>query len=313
MKNTSIKSIKATVYERPGPVSDMFVPHQVTVSLPIHKRIYRSPIAVLALLAVIALPVLLSGGGTGAYFSDHEESTGNTFAAGPLDFAVSSIPTDATLLLDQAGENFTLTVSPVPGSLPFRYKVSAAASGNPAFCAAITAVGAGPLVYSGPAASLVTSDTSSLTPWSLTLSLPLPATGVVDGQLCNLDLFFEGYQEGGAVGTEYHDTEHVILNLVAGQQVIVQQRVVGPTPDVISEVTEPTPTPSPTPEPVVTPTPTPEPTIIPTPTPEVTPEPTSTPTPSPEPTITPTPTPEPTVIPTPTPEPTPEPSLDTPA
>ena len=288
MKNISIK---ATVYERPGPLSDMFVPHQVTVSLPLHKRIYRSPIVVTALLMILAVPVLLVGGGTGAYFSDHEQSTGNTFAAGPLDFIVSSVPTGATLFLNQAGENFTLTVSPVAGSLPFRYKVSAVASGNPAFCAAITAVGAAPLAYSGPVASLTTSDTDSLTPWSLVLSLPLPATGVVDGQICSLDLTFEGYQEGGVIGTEYHDTEHVILNLIADPPVVAPQSASAPVP-------------TPTPEPTIIPTPTLE--VTPEPSPTPIPEPSVTPTPIPEPTITPTPTPEPTVIPTPTPEPTPE-------
>ncbi len=288
MKNISIK---ATVYERPGPLSDMFVPHQVTVSLPIYKRIYRLPVVVIALLMIIAVPALLSGGGTGAYFSDHEQSTGNTFAAGPLDFIVSSVPTGATLFLNQAGENFTLTVSPVAGSLPFRYKVSAVASGNPAFCAAITAVGAAPLAYSGPVASLTTSDTDSLTPWSLVLSLPLPATGVVDGQICSLDLTFEGYQEGGVIGTEYHDTEHVILNLIADPPVVAPQSASAPVP-------------TPTPEPTIIPTPTLE--VTPEPSPTPIPEPSVTPTPIPEPTITPTPTPEPTVIPTPTPEPTPE-------
>jgi hypothetical protein len=49
--------------------------------------------------------------------------------------------------------------------------------------------------------------------------------------------------------------------------------------------TQPTATPTPTPEPTATPTPTPEPTATPTPTPE----PTATPTPTPEPTATPTP------------------------
>ncbi len=305
MKNVPIMT---TVYERPGPLSDMFVPHQVEISLPAKKqRVYRSPVVVTALLMLIAVPALLTGGGTSAYFSDNEQSTGNTFAAGPLDFTVSSVPTGATLFLDQAGENFTLTVSPIANNLPFRYKVSAAASGNPAFCAAITAIGAAPLAYSGPAASLTTSDTNDLTPWSLVLSLPLPATGVVDGQLCNLDLTFEGYQEGGAAGTEYHDTEHVILNLVADPPVIAPQSASVSTPTPTPTPTEiPTPTETPIPTPTPTPTfepsgPPPEQVVIePTPTPE--PQPEVTPTPMPDEIVTPTPTP----VPTSTPEPTPD-------
>ena len=278
-----------TVYKRSGPLSDMFVPYQVEVFVSVQKkRIYRSSIVATALLMLIAVPALLTGGGTSAYFSDNEQSTGNTFAAGPLDFTVSSEPTGATLFLDKAGQNFTLTMAPVANSLPFRYKVSAVASGNPAFCAAITAVGAAPLAYSGPAASLTTSDTNDLTPWSLTLSLPLPATGVVDGQLCNLDLTFEAYQEGGAVGTEYHDTEHVILNLIADPPVSAPQpvSVLAPPPPIetptppleqiiqteeavveVVVVVEPSPVPEPQPEVTPTPAPAPDEIVVPTPIP----------------------------------------------
>ena len=74
----------------------------------------------------------------------------------------------------------------------------------------------------------------------------------------------------------------------------------------ILEVSEPEPTPTPTPEP--TPTPTPEPTPTPTPEPTPTPTPEPTPTPTPEPTPTPTPEPTPTPTPEPTPTPTPEPT-----
>jgi hypothetical protein len=204
-----------TAYARTSPMADMFVPHRVAVSLPMRRRTYRASTVAAALLAIIAVPALLTGSSTGAYFSDLEQSTGDTFAAGPLDFTVSVVPPGATLVLGQAGETFTLTVTPIAGSLPFRYKVSAVTSGDAAFCSAITASGAAPLAYNGSASALATGDTNDLTPWSLTLTLPSPSPSVVDGMKCNLDLTYQGYQEGGAVETEYHDTEHVVLNLVA--------------------------------------------------------------------------------------------------
>ncbi len=277
MKNVRFMT---TVYERSGPLSDMFVPHQETISLPLKKKMYRSSIAVIALLMTIAVPALFSGGGTGSFFSDQENSTGDTFAAGPLAITVDAVPPGATLFLGQAGQTFTLTVTPIANTLPFRYKVSAAASGNATFCAAVTAVGTAPLAYSGPAASLTTSDTNSLTPWSLVLSLPSPAPGVVDGQLCNLDLKYDAYQEGGAVGTEYHDTQHVVLHLVADPPVAPS----GPVP---TTTPEPTPTPTPTPEPTGSATqdvaPTPTPTPVSTEDVTLTPTPTEDPTPTPDP------------------------------
>jgi hypothetical protein len=65
-----------------------------------------------------------------------------------------------------------------------------------------------------------TSDTATLAPWSLTLTLNGTSPPIIDGQQCILDLTFEAYQEGGAVGTEYHDTEHVTLLLTADPPVI---------------------------------------------------------------------------------------------
>ncbi|MGH2456037.1 MAG: hypothetical protein ACRDHD_07255, partial [Candidatus Limnocylindria bacterium] len=66
-------------------------------------------------------------------------------------------------------------------------------------------------------------------------------------------------------------------------------------------ITDPGPTPDPTPTPTPDPTPTPTPDPTPTPTPDPTPTPTPDPTPTPTPDPTPTPTPDPT--PTPTPDP----------
>lgn len=230
MKKTSHRVI---AYERPGPVSDMFVPQRISISS-IAMPARRAPRFVSALLLLVAAPALLYQGSTLSYFSDREASTGNTFAAGPLDFTVTPDHTSAILNLGQLGETFVLTVAPVTGSLPFRYKVSGAASGNATFCAAISASSSAPLPYAGTITAFTTGDTDSLAPWSLVLSLPLPAVGVVDGQICILDLAFEAYQEGGAVGTEYHDTEHVVLTLTADPPVIVPPTA----PDTLQSVSQ---------------------------------------------------------------------------
>lgn len=216
-----MKNLRSTavVYERPGPVSDMFVPRYVSIAS-IVAPIRRTPRFFSVLMLLITAPTLLYQGSTLSFFSDSEVSTGNTFAAGPLDFTVSPDHPSATLIAGQTGETFVMTLAPGAGSLPFQYKVSGAASGNAAFCAAITASGGAPLPFSGSAGAISTADTASLSPWSLTLTLPSGAPGVVDGQMCILDLTYQGYQEGGIAGTEYHDTEHVILTLTADPPLI---------------------------------------------------------------------------------------------
>jgi predicted ribosomally synthesized peptide with SipW-like signal peptide len=230
-----MKNFRAVTYERSGPLSDMFVARAVGIS-PIRPISHRATRVVAAALFIAALPVFFFPGGTLSYFSDDEHSTGNTFAAGPLGLTVTPDHTSATLFLNQAGETFVITPAAIAGSLPFRYKVSGAASGNAAFCSAIVASGSAPFVYTGSTTSFTTSDTNILSPWSLTLSLPSPAPGVVDGQKCILDLTYDAYQEGGAVGTEYHDTEHVLLTLTADPPVITTT-----TQSAVTDVPPPTP------------------------------------------------------------------------
>lgn len=84
-------------------------------------------------LAVAALLVMgLVGGGTWAYFSDTETSTGNTFAVGTLDLEVDSDNPLASTLIDNSGspmkpgDNLTATtiscdnVGSLPGDLYLR-------------------------------------------------------------------------------------------------------------------------------------------------------------------------------------------------
>ncbi len=204
----------AIAYERSGPLSDMFVPHAVTLASP-QQISRRGFVFVLAALLIAAVPTFFLPGGTLSYFSDVENSIGNTFAAGPLDFSVASNIASTTLIAGQVGQTFGITVTPGNDSLPFLYSVSGSTSGSAPFCAAITASGSAPLSYSGAASAIFATSTSSLAPWSLVLTLPAGAPGVVDGQICILNLTYQAYQQGGVVNTEYHDTEHVILTITA--------------------------------------------------------------------------------------------------
>ena len=228
----------AIVYERPGPLSDMFVPHRVSIA-PAPPRVRRAPALISAVLLMFALPALAFHGSTGAFFTDEEQSTGNTFAAGPLDITVAADHAEAILMAGGDAETFTITLSSGAYILPFKYRVTGFTSGSAVFCNAITASGGAPLAYDGPAKTLVAGDTSDTAPWQLALTLPAGAPGVVDGQKCILDLKYEAYQEGGAPGTEYHDTEHVLLTLTADPPVApppapMMRMMASPSPEALA-------------------------------------------------------------------------------
>jgi hypothetical protein len=209
----------AIVYERAGPVSDMFVPHVATIA-PVERTSRRVSGIVLAALMVSAIPVFVVPGGTASFFSDQEQSTGNTFGAAPLGIVVAADHTSATLVAGAAGETFVITPSPATSSLPFSYEINAVTSGSAPFCKAIIASAGAPVPYSGPA-SFSAGPTTTLASWPLTLALPANSPGVVDGQICILDLSYDAYQLGGVPGTEFHDTAHVILTLTADPPIIV--------------------------------------------------------------------------------------------
>lgn len=233
--------LTTVVYERPGPVSDMFVPHRVVITFGAAPRERRLPTLVCALLLLLGVPVLVHESGTIAYFADQEATTGNTFAAGPLAFGVLADHNQATLIAGEGSEPFVLTLTPQADSLPISYSVVASTTGDAAFCSAITASGGAPLPYAGALATLATAPTDSLSPWTLALTLPANPPGVVDGMTCTVDLTYHGYQQGGAPGSEYHDDQHVQLLLTADPPIL--DAPITPALDTPSEGTDATDTP----------------------------------------------------------------------
>jgi predicted ribosomally synthesized peptide with SipW-like signal peptide len=215
-------------YVRKNVMADMFVVEAVPVRVPevkVLEKPTRPPYFLLTVMMLIASIALSQTSTTSAYFSDAEQSTGNTFAAAPLFFTLAGTPGEGTL---GAGDSVAFTYTPTPGagSLPFAYNVTASTTGgDPALCGALTAaVSAPPFTYSGLLNALTSGSLSDLTPAVITVALPGSATGFADGAVCNLDIVYTAWQVNGTPGTQYHDVQKVPLTIHAA----VSQPVIPP-------------------------------------------------------------------------------------
>lgn len=195
-----------TTYKRQSPLADMFVPIRESIALP-KERALRAGTLVAALMMIIATPVLVTESATLAYFSDIERSIGNTFAAGPLDIT-AIVDHDTATLAPEAPEIFNFTVMPTAGSLPLVYEVNTFKSGDADFCNALALNG------------VPVAPSNNFAPWQVDIEY---GGGAEEGAQCQVDFTFHAYQEGGALGTEYHDVEMISLMLTADTPLNIQE------------------------------------------------------------------------------------------
>lgn len=216
-------------YVRTSPLEDMFVLRTIEENTPSIRTLFseRAFLSVLSLL----IPLSLFVGNTSTtilYFSDSEASSGNTFAAGPLDISLS--PNGLVEGTISEGESGVYSIAPVLShpldTLPYSYEVSATVSGNQPFCNALLVDGsAPPLSYSGLANAFSAGPTEDTTPWNLTFSIP-DGSLITGGAQCLVHLVYSAYQHNGALLTEYHDEEHVDILLTYVEPVLPLQLVV---------------------------------------------------------------------------------------
>lgn len=204
-------------YERASALHDMYVAAPSLAEAAPEMSTSRS-FSFAPLLFLLLAPLSLSLAGVGAttlFLSDTETSTGNTFAAGPLDFTLSAEGLLEGDVGDGEASGFSVTpeITPASNMLPFSYEVSAVLGGDEAFCAALQVTGsAPPLSYSGDASSFFAGPTNDLTPWELSFFVPL-GTSINEGATCMVDITYAGYQEGSSLGVMYHDSETLSLLL----------------------------------------------------------------------------------------------------
>jgi predicted ribosomally synthesized peptide with SipW-like signal peptide len=231
---------KQAVYMRRTAMADMFTVESIparALEAKVSEAPTRPPYFLFTVIMLVASIALSQTSTTSAYFSDLEQSTGNTFAAGSLFFTLAGTPGDETL---GAGDSTAFTYTPTPGtgSLPFAYTVTASSTGgDPVLCGALTAtVSAPPFIYIGLLTALTSGPQIDLTPAVITVGLPGNATGFADGAICNLDIVYSAWQTNGAPGTQYHDVQRVPLTIHASVAApvapIVQLLDTPPPPDV---------------------------------------------------------------------------------
>jgi len=268
---------------------------------------FSFPQGAFGVLASFVIASTLVVGGTVAFGSDLESAVGNSIIADAADFSVVPNTTSITFIdgqVDVSGEVSTL-LSLSPESATLAYNVSSdVVSGNPAFCAGLTASIVSPAAYSGILSDLLLEDVV-FAENELVMTLGLtPGTPYVDGDTCVVSLDFIGWNDDFDSRFGHYDEEQIILTITALNLPVVAPRMMEggsadlvapaalPEPlqgSVIEEPIEETSTEEVVPEVTPEPEPTPEPEVI---TPIVEPEPEPTPEPEPEPTPEPEPAPE---------------------
>lgn len=219
------KSEKNTiVYARKRRTDDVFVATKISLATevsfsPVSSR--RADVLVLVVTALFVASVW-GAGSTAAYFNDGEESSLNRFSAGLLAFTVSPENSSVYVGEEEGGEATLMPVmTPQTGSFDIAYRVSAEKiSGDDAFCNALQlSATSSPFVYNGALLSLST-GTSTVGLWQTRISLPQNTPGISEGNICSVDLVYNGWRDGAAEGMGYTDSRRVHLSLHARMVVI---------------------------------------------------------------------------------------------
>lgn len=150
-----------------------------------------------------------------SYFNDLENASGNNLNAALLDFTVNAVEYSGEVVVGETGIMFDPTASGEPGSLQLEYKVAAEKiSGSDTFCNALVATASGSLAYIGPLVSLSAGPTVSVGVYEVGITMP-DDTGVVDGDVCVVDLVYTGWYQNAPDEEGYVDEERVTLTLTA--------------------------------------------------------------------------------------------------
>jgi hypothetical protein len=146
-----------------------------------------------------------------SYFRDTETSTLNLFSAALLDFFVLD-ETYARTISTATSSIAIPVMTPENGSVETLYKVTAEEVGGPAALCGILTMQAttSPFLYSGPLLSLNTTATTTTGSWTFGLTLAT-TTGLIDGDICEVDLVYRGWYPTMPEYTGFTDEERVRL------------------------------------------------------------------------------------------------------
>lgn len=156
-------------------------------------------------------------GQTFASFNDTEVSEGNVYQAGTLDFSLNDTDFDESIGLDE-----TILLSSVltnSGSLDFQYTVEAKKiSGSDEFCNALLLEAKlnGVKQHDENLMPFSASSTKRGT-WKFNIEMPVSATNIPHGDVCEIDLVFKGWQTDVANygDSGFFDEERIHIRLTS--------------------------------------------------------------------------------------------------
>ena len=208
---------------RGRPTDDISVPFPISVHMldlsPRVPQVRPTPLrrTMFAQLATLGFVLCLSASsfgltygkinGTISYFRDDENSRGNVFSAGLLGFRVN--PGHETVTIAEAGSVFLFPLmQPDSGSSPIMYRIRVEETASTsALCSLLTAEGtSSPFIYSGKLRTMSTEATTTFGHWGVQVLLP-DATGLSDGDQCEVDFVYTGWNKDAPEGTGYTDEE----------------------------------------------------------------------------------------------------------
>ncbi|MCK4473703.1 lamin tail domain-containing protein [Candidatus Parcubacteria bacterium] len=185
----------------------------------------QSIIKIISLLLIIGLnwTGISAVHSTLAYFSDNEDSNGNIYQAGTLDFCLNSSSLNKFIgLTEKVLLGSVLTNN---GSLGFQYTVTAEKiSGSDDFCNALKLEAElnGIEKHDDALMSFDIPASTMLGSWSFEIKLPVYAANISHGETCEVDLVFKGWQTDMPVyGTAgFFDEERIHINLTSRMVVL---------------------------------------------------------------------------------------------
>lgn len=195
-------------------VVPVFSPVKIPIKNTTNKN--ASFYTLVAMMLVVSL-ALGNIGGTSSYFADNEKSDRNALSASAIDVVASVDGAEFSLsVVGGEGQLVTPIIIPEPISAAVQYTVRVEmTSGSQVFCNSLNVLAnAPPFTYDGPLLLLSTASTTVTGPWPLSVRVQGDASGVLNGDVCAVDLVYTAWRAGVLAGG-YDDEERIALQFTA--------------------------------------------------------------------------------------------------
>lgn len=195
------------------------------------KKVMTS-LAIFMLVVGMNFTGLWAVGTTVAYFNDIETASNNELTAGYLDFSLSEYTFESSIGLDETISKNTVLVN--GGGMDFQYTLEAEEIADvDGFCGALNLQAKlnGVAQYDGNLMSLATPASTVLGTWQFNIELPVDETSFINGEECQFDVVFKGWQTNVASYDDggFNDEERMTFTITAGKMVVLNEFL--PNPD----------------------------------------------------------------------------------